>query len=170
MRLTPIEKLSKISTRNFNTHYMKPRLPVVMEDFIDPESPAFKKWSYEYFKEIAGDHKVNIYGSELESLDRVASSPIGQTTFSEYLDLISTTPTEHRLFYLISSISDPSLKMIFTTTMSPTANSSNGCLLCSLVVKVRSPEIILISICPMCLLPSFTVLKESGFSHGSSRI
>ncbi|WP_228464921.1 cupin domain-containing protein [Chryseobacterium antibioticum] len=74
---------------------MKPRFPVIMEDFVDPESPAFKKWNYEYFKEIAGDQKVNIYGSELESLDRVASSPIGQTTFSEYLDLISTKPTEH---------------------------------------------------------------------------
>lgn len=98
MRLTPIEKVKTISSRSFIQNYMKPRLPVIMEDFIDPKSPAFKKWNYEYFKEIAGNHKVNIYGSELESLDRVASSPIGQTTFSEYLDLISTTPTEHRLF------------------------------------------------------------------------
>lgn len=98
MILTPIEKVNKISSKNFINKHMKPRFPVIMEDFVDPESPAFKKWNYEYFKEIAGDHKVNIYGSELESLDRVASSPIGQTTFSEYLDLISTTPTEHRLF------------------------------------------------------------------------
>ena len=89
---------------------MKPRLPVIMEDFIDPESPAFKKWNYEYFKEIAGDHKVNIYGSELESLDKVASSPIGQTTFAEYLDLISTTPTEHRLFLFNLLTIRPELK------------------------------------------------------------
>ncbi|MBL1222775.1 cupin-like domain-containing protein [Chryseobacterium sp. L7] len=98
MKLTPIKKVNTISSRSFIKNHMKPRLPIIMEDFIDPESPAFKKWNYEYFKKIAGDHRVNIYGSELESLDRVASSPIGQTTFSEYLDLISTTPTEHRLF------------------------------------------------------------------------
>ena len=89
---------------------MKPRFPVIMEDFIDPESPAFKKWNFKYFKEIAGDHKVNIYGSELESLDKVASSPIGQTTFAEYLDLISSTPTEHRLFLFNLLTIRPELK------------------------------------------------------------
>ncbi|PIF45045.1 Cupin-like domain-containing protein [Chryseobacterium sp. 52] len=98
MRLTPIQKVQKISSRNFIENHMKPRFPLILDDFIDPGSPAFKKWNYEYFKEVAGSHKVNIYGSDIESLDRVASSPIGQSTFSEYLELISKTPTEHRLF------------------------------------------------------------------------
>jgi len=110
MRLTPIQKVKKIDSESFKNNHMKPRLPVIMEDFIDPESPAFKKWNYEYFKEIARDHKVNIYGSELESLDKVASSPIGQTTFAEYLDLISTTPTEHRLFLFNLLTIRPELK------------------------------------------------------------
>ncbi|ASK32527.1 hypothetical protein CEY12_21635 [Chryseobacterium sp. T16E-39] len=98
MKLSTVQKVRKISSRTFLNQYMKPRLPVILEDFVDPKSPAFKKWNYEYFKEIAGDHPVNIYGSDLESLDRVASKPISQTRFSEYLDLISTQPTEHRLF------------------------------------------------------------------------
>ncbi|WP_080778632.1 cupin-like domain-containing protein [Chryseobacterium phocaeense] len=98
MRLTAIKRINRISSQDFIKDHMKPRFPVIMENFIDRESPAFKKWNYEYFRRIAGNHKVNIYGSELESLDKVASSPVGQTTFSEYLDLISTRPTEHRLF------------------------------------------------------------------------
>ncbi|KMQ59958.1 JmjC [Chryseobacterium angstadtii] len=110
MRLTPIQKVKKISSRSFISTYMKPRLPLIMEDFVDPESPAFKKWNYEYFKEIAGNHQVNIYGNELESLDRVASSPIGQTTFSEYLNLISSQPTEHRLFLFNLLTIKPELK------------------------------------------------------------
>ncbi|MBB6369401.1 cupin-like domain-containing protein [Chryseobacterium shigense] len=110
MRLTPIQKVKKISSGSFISNHMKPRFPVIMEDFIDPESPAFKKWNYAYFKEIAGEHKVNIYGSELESLDKVASSPIGQTTFAEYLDLISTAPTEHRLFLFNLLTIRPELK------------------------------------------------------------
>ncbi|MGG5210384.1 cupin-like domain-containing protein [Chryseobacterium sp. MIQD13] len=110
MRLNPIQKVKKISSRSFKNNHMKPRFPVIMEDFIDPESPAFRKWNYEYFKEIAGDHKVNIYGSELESLDKVASSPIGQSTFAEYLDLISTTPTEYRLFLFNLLTIKPELK------------------------------------------------------------
>src|SRR5690606_4181727 len=98
MRLSPVSKIKKISSEAFLKNYMKPRKPLILENFVHAESPAFKKWNYTYFKEIAGSHKVNIYGSELESLDRVASKPITQTTFSEYLDLITSTPTEHRLF------------------------------------------------------------------------
>ncbi|MGK6341674.1 cupin-like domain-containing protein [Chryseobacterium sp. DT-3] len=110
MRLTPIQKVKKISSGSFIKTHMKPRFPVILEDFIDPESPAFAKWNYEYFKEIAGNQKVNIYGSELESLDKVASSPIGQTTFAEYLDLISSAPTEHRLFLFNLLTIRPELK------------------------------------------------------------
>lgn len=98
MRLSAVEKIKNITPEDFFSTYMKPAKPIILEDFADPESPAFKKWNYAYFKEIAGDHTVNIYGSDLESLDRVASKPVGQTTFAEYLDLISSTPTEHRLF------------------------------------------------------------------------
>lgn len=98
MKLSTVQKVRKISSRNFLNLYMKPCLPVILEDFVDPESPAFEKWNYDYFKEIAGNQLVNIYGSDLESLDRVASKPISQTQFSEYLDLISTQPTEKRLF------------------------------------------------------------------------
>ncbi|KAA2220495.1 cupin-like domain-containing protein [Chryseobacterium sediminis] len=98
MRLKPVQKIKTINPETFINNHMKPRIPIIIEDFIDPESPAFKKWNYDYFKEIAGDHKVNIYGSELDSLDRVASDPIAQSTFSEYLDLIQSAPTEHRLF------------------------------------------------------------------------
>lgn len=98
MRLKPVQKIKTINSETFINNHMKPRIPIIIEDFIHPESTAFKKWNYEYFKEIAGDHKVNIYGSELDSLDRVASDPIAQSTFSEYLNLIESAPTEHRLF------------------------------------------------------------------------
>ncbi|MDG4654865.1 cupin-like domain-containing protein [Chryseobacterium arthrosphaerae] len=98
MRLKPVQKIHTIHSENFIRSYIKPRLPVILEDFVSPESPAFKKWNYDYFKEIAGDEIVNVYGNELDSLDKVASDPVTRTKFSEYLDLIKTTPTEHRLF------------------------------------------------------------------------
>ncbi|NIF06468.1 cupin-like domain-containing protein [Chryseobacterium sp. Tr-659] len=98
MRLKQVQKIKSINSETFIKSYMKSRLPTILENFINPESPAFKKWNYDYFKEVAGDQMVNIYGSELDSLDRVASDPVAQTTFSEYLDLITKRPTEHRLF------------------------------------------------------------------------
>ncbi|WP_312992657.1 cupin-like domain-containing protein [Chryseobacterium flavum] len=110
MKLIPAEKVKEINSKTFIATYMKPRKPVILEDFIDPGSPAFKKWNYDYFRKIAGDQKVNIYGSELESLDRVASSPVAHTSFSEYLDLITTSPTEHRLFLFNLLTLKPELK------------------------------------------------------------
>lgn len=110
MKLIPVQKTNKINSRQFLNEHMKPRIPIILEDFVDPESPAFKKWSFEYFKEIAGDQKVNIYGNEIDSLNRVASQPIAQSTFSEYLDLIDSTPTEHRLFLFNLLTIKPELK------------------------------------------------------------
>lgn len=110
MKLIPVQKTNKINSRRFLNEHMKPRIPIILEDFVDSESPAFKKWSFEYFKEIAGDQKVNIYGNEIDSLNRVASQPIAQSTFSEYLDLIDSTPTEHRLFLFNLLTIKPELK------------------------------------------------------------
>ncbi|MGH1516186.1 cupin-like domain-containing protein [Chryseobacterium sp. JK1] len=110
MRLEPVQKVKMISSETFIKSHMKPRLPIILDDFVSAKSPAFKKWNYEYFKEIAGEQKVNIYGSEIESLDRVASKPIGNSTFSEYLDLITSSPTEHRLFLFNLLSIKPELK------------------------------------------------------------
>lgn len=110
MKLIPVQKTNKINSRRFLNEHMKPRIPIILEDFVDSESPAFKKWNFEYFKEIAGDQKVNIYGNEIDSLNRVASQPIAQSTFSEYLDLIDSTPTEHRLFLFNLLTIKPELK------------------------------------------------------------
>lgn len=110
MKLTPIKRVQNISSDEFITNHMKVCKPVILKDFIEQDSPAFQKWNYEYFKEIAGETKVNIYGSELESIDRVASKPVAETTFSEYLDLISTKTTEYRLFLFNLLTLKPELK------------------------------------------------------------
>ena len=98
MKLSQIIRAKNIDADDFLKQYMKVGKPIILKDFIEPDSPAFQKWNYDYFKEIAGETKVNVYGSEIESIDRVASKPVGETTFAEYLDLITTKITEHRLF------------------------------------------------------------------------
>lgn len=110
MRLSTVQKITNISPDQFLKTYLTRAKPVILKDFVSSESPAFSKWNYDYFKEIAGEQTVNIYGSEIESLDRVASKPIGQSTFSEYLDLIASVPTEHRLFLFNLLSIKPELK------------------------------------------------------------
>ncbi|MGE6396745.1 cupin-like domain-containing protein [Chryseobacterium scophthalmum] len=110
MKLTPVKSTENISSEAFILNHMKACKPIILKDFVEKDSPAYQKWNYEYFKEIAGETKVNVYGSELESIDRVASKPVAETTFSEYLDLISTKTTEYRLFLFNLLSIKPELK------------------------------------------------------------
>lgn len=110
MKLTPVKSTENISSEAFILNHMKACKPIILKDFVEKDSPAYQKWNYEYFKEIAGETKVNVYGSELESIDRVASKPVAETNFSEYLDLISTKTTEYRLFLFNLLSIKPELK------------------------------------------------------------
>lgn len=98
MKLKPVESISGISPKDFVKKYLNKGQPVLIKDFISKDSPCWQKWNYDYFKEIAGSEKVDIYGREEESQNHAASPPIGQMTFGEYLDKISAGPTENRLF------------------------------------------------------------------------
>jgi len=98
VQLKKVEKVSGISSEDFITNYLNPGKPVILTDFIDKDSPALHKWNYSYFKEIAGDHIISLYGKEETSRDRVASAPVAQMKFSEYLDLIESKPTDLRIF------------------------------------------------------------------------
>lgn len=98
MQLENVERISGISSEDFIANYLKPGKPVIITDFIHPDSPALKKWTYEYFKEIAGDQVISLFGKEETSQDRVASAPVKKMKFSEYLDLIEREPTDLRIF------------------------------------------------------------------------
>ncbi|PRD46431.1 cupin-like domain-containing protein [Sphingobacterium haloxyli] len=98
MKLKPVNSISGISPNDFVRDYLNKGQPVIIKDFISKESPCWQKWSYDYFKEIAGSEQIDIYGREEESQNHAASPPVGRMSFAEYLDKISTEPTELRLF------------------------------------------------------------------------
>ena len=98
MQLKKIEKISGISSADFIKDYLNPGVPVILTDFVSKDSPAWKKWSYDYFKEIAGDVVITLHGREDMSNDRAASAPVGKMKFGEYLDMIEREPTDLRIF------------------------------------------------------------------------
>ena len=98
MKLKPVDSISGVTPKDFLNNYFVKSHPVIIKDFISKDSACWQKWSYDYFKEIAGNEKVDIYGREEESQNHAASPPIGRMTFGEYLDKISAEPTEYRLF------------------------------------------------------------------------
>jgi hypothetical protein len=98
VQLKKVERVSGISSEEFIANYLNPGKPVILTDFIHKDSPALHKWTYSYFKEIAGDQTISLYGKEETSRDRVASAPVAQMKFAEYLDLIEKEPTDLRIF------------------------------------------------------------------------
>lgn len=98
MKLEPVDSISGVAPKDFVRDYLSKGQPVIIKDFISKDSPCWQKWSYSYFKEIAGAEKVDIYGREEDSQNHAASPPVGTMSFGEYLDKISAEPTELRLF------------------------------------------------------------------------
>lgn len=98
MQLKKVNKISGISPAVFIKDYLDKGIPVIMDDFVAKDSPAWSKWSYDYFKEIAGDTVISLHGREDASNDRAASAPVAKMKFSEYLDMIEREPTDLRIF------------------------------------------------------------------------
>lgn len=98
MKLKPVDSISGIAPKEFVKNYLQKGQPVIIKDFISKDSACWDKWSYDYFKEIAGQEQVDVYGREENSQNHAASPPVGKMTLAEYLDKISAEPTELRLF------------------------------------------------------------------------
>ncbi|MGN0002089.1 MAG: cupin-like domain-containing protein [Sphingobacterium composti] len=98
MKLKSVDSISGITPNDFVRDYLNKSQPVILKDFISKDSACWSKWSYDYFKEIAGDVKIDVYGKEEEGQNYAASPPVGKMTFGQYLDKISSEPTELRLF------------------------------------------------------------------------
>ncbi|GAA4336702.1 hypothetical protein GCM10023149_45760 [Mucilaginibacter gynuensis] len=109
MLLKPISRVGLIEKDEFYKQHLQPKKPVILTGFVK-DSPALHKWTYDYFKEIAGDYKVNLYGREDEFNDHVTSPPVMKATFGEYLDIIASGPAELRLFLFNLLQHNPELK------------------------------------------------------------
>lgn len=109
MLLEPIARVNKIERDDFQKLHLQAKKPVILTSFVK-DSPALQKWDYDYFKQIAGHYKVNLYGREDEFNDHVSSPPVMKTTFGEYLDMIAAGPSELRLFLFNLLQHNPELK------------------------------------------------------------
>jgi len=98
VKLQPVDRISGVSSKDFVKEYLNKGQPVILKDFINQDSACWSRWSYDYFKEIAGNEQINVYGKEEDSQNYAASPPIGKMSFAQYLDTISAGPTELRLF------------------------------------------------------------------------
>ena len=97
MKLSEIPRVKSISKKDFVRQYLKPQLPVIIEEF-DGNWPAHEKWNLEYMKQMAGDKVVPLYDDRPVHHDDGFNEPHAEMKMSEYVDLLKSEPTKYRIF------------------------------------------------------------------------
>ena len=92
----PIDVMEDIDLRVFEEKYLKPQKPVILRGLLK-DTKAYRDWDFNYFKKMAGDLTVGVYENRESDLDKTMKVPHRKMKFSEYLDLIATTPTDLRI-------------------------------------------------------------------------
>lgn len=95
--LKAVDTVDTISPEDFRNNYLIPRKPLVMKG-LTKSWPAREKWNIEYFKKMAGDLNVSLYDNSKADPSKPINSAAAKMKMADYLDLISTKPTELRIF------------------------------------------------------------------------
>jgi hypothetical protein len=113
MRLLPVDVVSNINAEDFKQKYFNRQIPVVIKN-LSKEWPAYKKWNWDYFKEIVGDKKVGIYNNVKSDAYTPINKADDYTTFGEYIDMIRKGPAAWRIFLFNIFSHAPQLTQDFT--------------------------------------------------------
>lgn len=97
MKLQPVVTVPHISSEDFKQQYYDPKIPVVITEMAK-EWPAYKKWNWDYFKEIVGDQRVALYNNSKSDAFTPVNAADDYKTFGEYVDMIRQGPAGWRIF------------------------------------------------------------------------
>ncbi len=97
MQLHPVDRVENISSEDFKKNYYQPQKPLVITE-LAKAWPAYKKWSWDYFKEIVGDKKVGLYNNIKSDAYTPINTADDYKTFGEYIDMIQAGPAAWRIF------------------------------------------------------------------------
>ncbi len=112
MLLHAVDVVNDISPEDFKKKYYNPRKPVVMRN-LAKQWPAYEKWTWDYFKRVAGDKKLGIYNNVKSDAYTPINKADDYTTFGEYIDMISKGPAAWRIFFFNIFAHAPQLKQDF---------------------------------------------------------
>src|ERR1700761_1953528 len=96
--LRPIDTVETISPADFTENYLKPRRPLVIKG-LTKTWPAREKWTAEYLKQVVGNKVVPLYDNSKADPSKPINSAAAEMPFDEYIDMISSQPTELRIFF-----------------------------------------------------------------------
>jgi hypothetical protein len=97
LNLKNIDRVKSISKSEFVQNYLKPQVPVVIENLVD-NWPAVSKWNFDYIKQKVGDKIVPLYDDRPVDYKDGFNEPHATMKMSEYVDLLQKEPTKYRIF------------------------------------------------------------------------
>lgn len=112
MNLSPIERVSSISKKEFVERYVKPQKPLVIQT-LTKDWDAYSKWNLSYIKKVAGDKEVPLYDDRPVKHDEGFNQAHATMSMREYIDLLKKEPTNYRIFLYNLMKEVPSLKKDF---------------------------------------------------------
>lgn len=112
LNLFEIERVKTISKEDFYANYVRKQKPVVIEKLTE-DWPAYEKWNFEYMRQVAGEQTVPLYDDRPVSHKDKFNAAHAEMKMSEYIDLLTSKPTNYRIFLynLVKEI--PRLKQDF---------------------------------------------------------
>lgn len=112
LNLRPIERVKKISKKDFIDKYVKTQKPVVIEQLTE-DWPAYEKWHLNYIKNIAGEKIVPLYDDRPVRAEDGFNQAHAEMKMADYIDLLEKEPTNYRIFLYNIIKEVPSLKNDF---------------------------------------------------------
>ncbi|HYW96381.1 MAG TPA: cupin-like domain-containing protein [Bacteroidales bacterium] len=93
----PVPIVENISHDEFRSIYQNPQKPVILRG-LWKDYPATSKWTIDYFKKEMGNIMVGVYDAGTEKADRSTKAAPLKMKFGDYLDAITSGPSDLRLF------------------------------------------------------------------------
>lgn len=97
-KLRPVDVVESISPVDFKNLYLDKRRPLVIKG-MTKNWPAREKWTPEYLKKVVGDQVVPLYDNAKADPSKPINTAAAEMSFSDYIDLIRSQPTELRIFF-----------------------------------------------------------------------
>lgn len=97
MQLQSIPVVEHVDAGHFKQAYYQPQKPVVIRD-LARQWPAYSKWNWDYFRQLAGHQKVSLYNNSKSDAYTPINKADDYKTFGEYIDMVSKGPAEWRIF------------------------------------------------------------------------
>lgn len=113
MQLQAVPTFEGIDPLVFKERFYIPQKPVVIKN-LSKEWPAYKKWNWNYFKELVGTKKVALYNNVKSDAYTPINTADDYKTFGEYIDMISRGPAGWRIFLFNIFDHAPELVQDFT--------------------------------------------------------